>query len=192
MTNSFVFMMPRTGIEPARITPHAPQTCASTNSATWAGLNIFKDYLFVFAFVSELPAELLFAVLATVAVAEFELAFVAVFVFVALPFAVFMLVSAGFVSFVPEVVCKTETFPVKAGNDKSNAESIKIVAAVMVIFDKTDCVPRGPNAVLEILLVKSAPASVLPGCKSTVATKTKHEIKNNPYRKYANKILFLP
>ena len=34
----FPLEMPRTGIEPARISPHAPQTCASTNSATWANL----------------------------------------------------------------------------------------------------------------------------------------------------------
>lgn len=78
------------------------------------------------------------------------------------------------------VVCKTETFPVMAGNESNNAESIKIAAAVIVILERTDCVPRGPKAVLEMLLVKSAPASVLPGCSSTVAIKTKHEIKNNP------------
>src|SRR3954447_16022325 len=29
-------MVPKTGLEPVRIAPHAPQTCASTNSATWA------------------------------------------------------------------------------------------------------------------------------------------------------------
>ena len=28
--------MPRTGLEPARCETHAPETCASTNSATWA------------------------------------------------------------------------------------------------------------------------------------------------------------
>ena len=30
--------MPRTGLEPARRETHAPETCASTNSATWAGI----------------------------------------------------------------------------------------------------------------------------------------------------------
>jgi hypothetical protein len=35
-------MVPKAGLEPARISPHAPQTCASTNSATWAG---FKERL---------------------------------------------------------------------------------------------------------------------------------------------------
>ena len=29
--------VPRTGIEPARLAAHAPETCASTYSATWAG-----------------------------------------------------------------------------------------------------------------------------------------------------------
>ena len=29
-------MVPKAGLEPARFSPHAPQTCASTNSATWA------------------------------------------------------------------------------------------------------------------------------------------------------------
>jgi hypothetical protein len=103
--------------------------------------------------------------------------------------AVFAVDEAGAVS---EVVCNTETLPVIAGIDNNKAESIKVAAAVIVIFDNTDCVPRGPKAVLEILLVKSAPASLLPGCSKTVATKIKHEIKNNPYRKYAIKIFFLP
>lgn len=31
-------LVPKAGLEPARISPHAPQTCASTNSATWASV----------------------------------------------------------------------------------------------------------------------------------------------------------
>ncbi len=31
-----LFGVPRTGIEPARLAAHAPETCASTSSATWA------------------------------------------------------------------------------------------------------------------------------------------------------------
>ena len=31
-----MFFVPRTGLEPARLSTHAPETCASTNSATWA------------------------------------------------------------------------------------------------------------------------------------------------------------
>ena len=38
--------MPRTGLEPARLAAHAPETCASTNSATWAlFLNSYKVIL---------------------------------------------------------------------------------------------------------------------------------------------------
>ena len=103
----------------------------------------------------------------------------ATFASITVVFAEFAVFAAGVVVLPPEVVCKTDTFPVIAGNESNKAEIIKITAAVIVILDKTDCVPRGPKAVLEILLVKSAPASVLPGCKSTVAIKTKHEIKNN-------------
>ena len=32
-------MVPRAGLEPARIAPHAPQTCAATNYATSARLD---------------------------------------------------------------------------------------------------------------------------------------------------------
>ena len=79
-----------------------------------------------------------------------------------------------------EVVDKTETSPVRAGIESIKAESIKTVAATIVIFERTVAVPRGPKAALEILLVKSAPASVLPGCSKTLATRTIHERKNNP------------
>jgi hypothetical protein len=86
-----------------------------------------------------------------------------------------------FTVFESGVVCKTDTPPpLIAGIASNKAESIKVAAAVMVILDKTDWVPRGPKAVLETLLVKSAPASALPGCNRTAPTKTKHEIKNNP------------
>lgn len=34
------FLVPRTGIEPARLAAHAPETCASTYSATWAFLEL--------------------------------------------------------------------------------------------------------------------------------------------------------
>lgn len=37
-------MVLRAGLEPARISPHAPQTCAATNYATSA--NFQKNYLF--------------------------------------------------------------------------------------------------------------------------------------------------
>ena len=34
--NILIQKVPRTGLEPARRETHAPETCASTNSATWA------------------------------------------------------------------------------------------------------------------------------------------------------------
>ena len=77
------------------------------------------------------------------------------------------------------VVSKTERFPVKAGCESKNAESIKVAAAPIVIFDKILSVPRGPKAVLETLLVKSAPASDFPGCNKTVAIKVTQDKINN-------------
>ena len=91
-----------------------------------------------------------------------------------LTLAVFASVATDFTSAaLSVVVCKTEIFPIIAGNDSKSAETINVIAAPIVIRDKTDCVPRGPKAVLETLLVNNAPASVLPGCKSTVTINTK-------------------
>ena len=92
-----------------------------------------------------------------------------------------LVLSAGVVGAagVSPTVCKTEIFPVIAGIARSKAEIKKVAAATIVIFDKIVCVPRGPKAELEILLVNKAPASVLPGCNSTVAIKTRQEIKNS-------------
>jgi hypothetical protein len=171
--------MPRTGIEPARITPHAPQTCASTNSATWAKTNLEKNYLFAFAlvavFADEFDMEVSLALVAPV--------FAAVFVFKFVIVSDCAVPGAIVVGAVGEVVCRTEIFPVSAGIDSIKAVSIKTVAAVIVTFDKIDCVPRGPKAVLEILLVNKAPASVFPGWSKIVAIKTMQDMKNNPYKK---------
>ena len=171
--------MPRTGIEPARISPHAPQTCASTNSATWA-CKVFKDYLFagVLAFAFVLPLAV-FAGLALTVLTAVPVSGVAVFAALA-EFAFVFASAAGLLSVDSDVVCKTETLPLIAGSESSSAESIKIAATVIVSFESTDCVPRGPKAVLETLLVNNAPASVLPGCKSTATIRIKHEIKNKP------------
>jgi hypothetical protein len=70
---------------------------------------------------------------------------------------------------------RTETFPFIAGIEIISAERKKTIAAPIVSFDKMVAVPRGPNAELEILLVKSAPASVFPGCSNTAATRTMQE-----------------
>ena len=78
--------------------------------------------------------------------------------------------------------CKTERVPVRPGNESIRAISMKRAAAPMVILASRVCVPRGPKAVLETLLVKSAPASALPGCKSTATTSTMHDRMNSPYK----------
>lgn len=75
-----------------------------------------------------------------------------------------------------ETDCNTERWPVSAGSESANAVNMKTAAAPIVIFAKRVCVPRGPKAVLEMLLVKRAPASALPGCNSTETIKTMHEM----------------
>ena len=91
------------------------------------------------------------------------------------------LASAGAVDStgVSPTLCKTEIFPCRAGIEIIRAENMKAQPATIVILESTDAVPRGPNAAFEILLVNSAPASVLPGCRSTVPIRTMHEMKNN-------------
>jgi hypothetical protein len=95
--------------------------------------------------------------------------------------AVFELASAAgvgvAVASIP-VDCRIEVFPLSAGIAKRSAQSINVTAAPIVIRESIEAVPRGPKAVLETLLVKSAPASDLPGCSNTAATKTKHDRKN--------------
>ena len=76
----------------------------------------------------------------------------------------------------------TEVPPLNAGIDISRADSIKMAAATIVIFDNTVAVPLGPNALLDILLVNSAPASVFPGCSNTTATSTMQDKKNLVYK----------
>jgi hypothetical protein len=84
--------------------------------------------VFVSTTIAVFEATLVFTV-------ELTLAFASTFEFVS---------AAGVVS--PEfsvVVCKTEILPVKAGIAKNKADSIKTVAAPIVIFDKIVCDPRG-------------------------------------------------
>jgi hypothetical protein len=63
---------------------------------------------------------------------------------------------------------------------------MNMAAAPMVIFASKDCVPRGPKAVLEILLEKSAPASALPGCKSTETIITMQDKTKSMYKAVVN------
>ena len=65
------------------------------------------------------------------------------FAFVA-PVFVFASVVAGVDSTgVSPTVSSTDMLPVSAGIAKSKADSIKVVAAAIVIFDKIVCEPRG-------------------------------------------------
>lgn len=93
--------------------------------------------------------------------------------------------GAGFCSS-SETVCNTDRCPVIAGKESESATSMKRIAAPMVIFARRVCVPRGPKAVLEILLEKSAPASDLPGCKSTVTMSTMHDKIKSMYKTLVN------
>ena len=38
MNTELYSFVPKTGVEPARLSTHAPETCASTNSASWASI----------------------------------------------------------------------------------------------------------------------------------------------------------
>jgi hypothetical protein len=82
--------------------------------------------------------------------------------------------------------CSTERWPVMPGRESAMATSMKRAAAPIVIFARMDCVPRGPKAVLEMLLEKSAPASALPGCKSTETISTIHDSRKSMYKTVVN------
>ena len=73
-----------------------------------------------------------------------------------------------------------------AGSESAMAMSMKAAAAPIVTFASKVCVPRGPKAVLETLLEKSAPASALPGCKSTATMSTMHDRIKSMYRTVIN------
>ena len=75
---------------------------------------------------------------------------------------------------------KTEPGPVIAGSERSMAISMNAIAEPIVIFESKVCVPRGPKAVLDTELEKSAPASALPGCNKIVTTRMMHARINSP------------
>ena len=81
------------------------------------------------------------------------------------------------------VDCSTEREPFSDGSASIRAMSINAIAAPIVIFARMLAVPRGPKAVLETLLEKSAPASDFPGCKRIVTTSTMHDRIKSPYKK---------
>ena len=76
----------------------------------------------------------------------------------------------------------TECEPLMTGSERTNATSINAAAAPIVILARMLCVPRGPKAVLETLLVNNAPASALPGCNNTTTTSTTQARINRPYK----------
>ena len=87
-------------------------------------------------------------------------------------------VGAGACSGTPD--CSTERVPVIAGSDSIKANNINPIAAPIVIFASSVCVPLGPNAVLETELENSAPASDFPGCSRIVTTRTTQDKINSP------------
>jgi hypothetical protein len=76
--------------------------------------------------------------------------------------------------------CNTDREPVKIGKPSANAINMNAAAAPIVIFANRLAVPRGPNAVLDSELEKSAPASALPGCSRITTTRMMHERMNSP------------
>src|SRR2546423_14093307 len=149
--------MPKGGLEPPRVTSHAPQTCASTSSATSArsgrmsktarpAMRIAR-YFFVGLGEAVITVENGIGVGSAALAGE--------------DWGVGVGVDCGNCSGTPD--CSTELVPLMAGNERLNAMNMKAAAAPIVIFAMRVCVPRGPKAVLETELVNSAPASALPG-----------------------------
>ena len=74
----------------------------------------------------------------------------------------------------------TEREPVRIGSPRVNAISMNAAAAPIVIFANRLAVPRGPKAVLDTVLEKSAPASALPGCSRITTIRMKHDRMKRP------------
>ena len=70
--------------------------------------------------------------------------------------------------------CNTDRDPVSTGKPSVSAINMNAAAAPIVIFAKRLAVPRGPKAVLDRVLEKSAPASALPGCSRITTTRITH------------------
>jgi hypothetical protein len=76
--------------------------------------------------------------------------------------------------------CNTDREPLKIGKPSASAINMNAAAAPIVIFASRLAVPRGPNAVLDKVFEKSAPASALPGCSKMTTTRIKHARMNSP------------
>ena len=86
-------------------------------------------------------------------------------------------VAAGALS---DVDCKTEREPDNEGSANIKAINMKAAAAPIVILANRLAVPRGPNAVLDNVFEKSAPASAFPGCRRIVTINMTQERINRP------------
>ena len=71
--------------------------------------------------------------------------------------------------------CSTEREPLRIGKPSVSAINMNAAAAPIVIFANRLAVPRGPKAVLDRVLEKSAPASAFPGCSRITTIRTIHE-----------------
>ena len=183
-------MVPKGGLEPPRVTSHAPQTCASTNSATSArsgGLSINESKGATPAYnqiVSTLANLLLPDFRRTPTYLPFDGAgegVITIEVGTAAGAGVGVGVAVGVAagcSGAPD--CNTELVPVINSRERESPSNMKAAAAPIVIFESRVCVPRGPKAVLDTELEKRAPASALPGCNRIVNTRTTHARINNP------------
>ena len=153
--------LPKGGLEPPRVTSHAPQTCASTNSATSACLGRSVTGYF------EGPGDGVKTVDVGAAAGS-----------MACGVGAGVGVAAGAGSGIPD--CNTDVVPLMNGSDKHSPKIMKAAAAPMVILARIVWVPRGPKAVLETELENNAPASAFPGCSKTATTKITHDRINNP------------
>lgn len=70
--------------------------------------------------------------------------------------------------------CSTDREPLRSGKPNARAINMNAAAAPIVIFASKLAVPRGPNAVLDNVFEKSAPASALPGCSRITMIRTRH------------------
>ena len=87
--------------------------------------------------------------------------------------------GAGVAAGVVGADCNTEREPLRIGKPSASASNMNAAAAPIVILASRLAVPRGPNAVLDNVFEKSAPASALPGCSKMTTIKIKHARMNS-------------
>jgi hypothetical protein len=158
-------MVPKGGLEPPRVASHAPQTCASASSATSAKKRGFQKCGYYSRKNFNNRAYLLAA---GDAAGAGEACCVGA--------------GVGVDTGAGSSACdsNTDREPVRVGRPRVSAINMNAAAAPIVIFARRLAVPRGPNAVLETLLEKSAPASALPGCRRITTTRMKHDKIKRP------------